>query len=106
MTDREFEKKVREAEIERRAHRMSSKMIADRLLEMDLPEEAKMAVRALEAAKDVDDAIHGALDTRALAFGNVDTDNLKKWCFFLSTMTTQIKAFAENNPIVKEEKEE
>ena len=106
MTDREFEKKVREAEIEHRAKRAAGRMMAEHLLEMDLPEEAKMTVRALEAAKDVDDAIHGALDARALAFGHVDADNLKKWCFFLTTMTTQIKAFAENNPIVKEEKEE
>lgn len=106
MTDFEFEKKVREAEIERRAARMAAKMTADRLLEMDAPEEIKMVVRVVEAARDVEFLLHDVIEPVALVSDDVNVENLKKWLFFLSTIQAQIKAFAENNPIVKEEKEE
>ena len=103
MTDREFEKKVREAEIERRAARMAAKMTADRLLEMDAPEEIKMVVRVVEAARDVEFLLHDVLEPMALASDDVNVENLKKWLFFLGTIKVQIKHFADKNPIANKE---
>ncbi len=99
MTDRDFEKKVAEAKIERKVSRAMGKMIAQNLLEAETPEEIKMVVRVVEAAKDVEDVLHESLDASMLVSDNVDIDNLKKWCFFLTTITAQIKAFAENAPL-------
>ena len=103
MTDREFEKKVREAEIERRVNRLAAKMTANRLLEMDAPEEIKMVVRVVEAARDVEFLLHDVIEPVTLTSDDVNVENLKKWLFFLGTIQAQIKHFADKNPIANKE---
>lgn len=99
MTEREFKKKVLNAYFERKKMSETAYIAFQEVLARGVSEKHEMAARVVVAMRRMTDIVEDEMDLFFLNENDVNIDNAKKWCFFLTTMTTQIKAFAENTPL-------
>lgn len=101
----DFENEIRKEKASREAKSMLSKMISEILLESDAPESMKMSVRLINASQALIDTLYFELPEEVLTSDNINVENAKKFCFFLNTITEQIKAFALNHQLMSVETE-
>ncbi len=107
MTEREFKKKVLNAYFERKKGSEAAYIAVQKELVRGVSEKHEMVARVAVAMLCMTDIVEDEMDLLFLNQNDVNIDNAKKWLLFLTTITAQIKAFAENVPLTtKEERSE
>ena len=107
MFDRKNEKELEQIKAEKKANSMVSKMFTKLLLESDIPENKKMAIRVLDKAGDIDNALDDLVVLKYTTPGSeANTETLKKVLEYLELVEVGIKQFVEITPYVANTEEE
>ena len=84
------------------AHVEAMRMLSELMLDSDIPETAKAAIRIVNASKDMEMLIHDAATEVGLKDENINIENAKKYILMLTACTNQLKAFLESNPLIED----
>lgn len=96
------------AQAEKKAKKMLSKMMTDMILNSDTaPESIKLSVRVLDKAKDIHDLLEEGFVLKYVAPGNqANVETLKKILEYLELVEVGMKQFVETTPFVAHTEED